>query len=171
MEPGRLEILVADVFKANYHDAEAIHVGKPYDQGIDVIFIESNGTRWLVQVKRRERPTPSEGFSTLQSILGTLALDGARNGIVVSTADTFSFHARKGQQRAEQQGFVVQFMDKGILNRMIAPLLPPTPWKEIFGCQELVQVAKDVQRHFWGPECDGQLSFNGLMSEKAPLRP
>jgi hypothetical protein len=162
MKPAQLEKLVADIFKANYHGAEAIHVGKPYDQGVDVIFIESNGTRWLIQVKRRERPTPSVGFSTLQSILGALALDGARNGIIVSTADAFSFYARKGRQCAEQEGFIVQFVDKGKLNRMIAPLLPHTPWNEIFGCEELSNIAKDVQRHFWGPECDGQLPLNGF---------
>lgn len=162
IKPRQLEKLVADVFKANYRHAEAIHVGKPYDQGVDVIFIESDGTRWLIQVKRREKPFPAEGFATLQSILGALALDGARHGILVSTADAFSFHARKGQQRAEKQGFIVQMIDKGKLNRMITPLLPETPWREIFGCPDLAHVAKDVQCHFGGPETEGQLSFNNI---------
>ena len=171
LNPKRLEKLVSDVFKANYDDAEAIHVGKPFDRGIDVVFIESSGIRWLIQVKRRERPVPSEGFATLQSILGALALDGARHGIVVSTADSFSFQARRGQQLARQQGFVVEFVDKALLNRMVAPLLPQTPWKEIFRCSELSRVARDVQRHFWGPECDGQMAFRFLKRAKQRSQP
>lgn len=160
--PKQLEKLVTEVFKANYDDAEAIHVGRPFDRGIDVVFIESSGTRWLIQVKRRERPVPSEGFATLQSILGALALDGARHGIVVSTADSFSFHARRGRQLAEQQGFLVDFVDKGVLNRMITPLLPRIPWRDIFARPELSRVDKDVQQRFWGPECDGQMVFRFL---------
>ncbi len=164
MNPKRLEKLVADVFRANYHHAEAIHVGKPFDQGVDVIFIESNGTRWLVQVKRREQPARPEGFATLQSILGAMALDGSRHGIVVSTADSFSYYAHRARRHAEQQGFVVQFIDKGVLNRMVTPLLPQTPWREIFSRPELSQVAEDVQQHFWRPGDDDQLVFESLLA-------
>lgn len=157
IEPTRLERLVADIFKANYHASEVIHVGKPCDQGVDVVFIESNDRKWLIQVKRRADPKKPEGFSTLQSILGTLALKGVKHGIIVSTADVFSYYAKKAQKQAEQQGFVVRMIDKGILDRMIEPLLPQTPWQAIFQTTELAYISKDVKRRFWGPECEGQL--------------
>lgn len=157
IDPKRLEKLVAEVFRANYSDAEVFHVGQPHDRGVDVLFVDSKGERYLVQVKRRETPSRTEGFSTLQSILGAMALDGARHGIVVSTADAFSYYARKGRQDAEKQGFTVEFLDKGKLNRMIEPLLPFTPWEDIFRHPELAWVDQEVRTHFRGHNCDGQL--------------
>ena len=158
MRPKDLELLVADIFRANYHDGEVFHVGKPQDRGVDVVFIEANNTKWLVQVKRRENPRRAESFGTLQSILGAMALDGSRHGIVVSTADSFSYYAKRAAEDALQQGFKVKLVDKGKLNRMVTPLLPVAPWEEIFKVPDLNFVAKDVQRHFWGPACDRQVS-------------
>ncbi|WP_159078674.1 restriction endonuclease, partial [Klebsiella aerogenes] len=63
-----METLVTDIFKANYRHCEVKHVGGPGDLGIDVLFIDDNDTKRLIQVKRREHPKRAEGFSTLQSI-------------------------------------------------------------------------------------------------------
>lgn len=157
ISPKRMETFVADVFRANYTHSEVTHVGRPGDRGIDVVFVESSGTRWLVQVKRRERGDRAEEFATLQSILGTLVLEGERHGIIVSTADHFSSQVRKGQKDALSQGYVVELYDKGKLDRMIGPLLPEIPWGKIFGHASLQHIEEDVRRHFWGPEADGQL--------------
>jgi hypothetical protein len=104
LPPKSLERLVADLFRANHKACEVIHIGRPGDRGIDVIFIDDNNTTWLVQVKGRSRPGRSEGFSTLQSILGTLALEGKRHGIIATTADYFSRQAHQECRRARQQG-------------------------------------------------------------------
>jgi hypothetical protein len=119
--PTRLERLIADVFRANFAPCEVHHVGKPGDLGIDVVLIETDEKTWLTQVKRRSRPDSTEGFSTLQSLLGSLALHGARHGIVVSTADHFSYQARKQCRRAHESGFVVE----------LGPLLPRHPWMKL----------------------------------------
>jgi hypothetical protein len=106
-----METLVADIFRANYQHSEVMHVGRPGDRGIDVIFIDSACTKWLIQVKRRARVRTSEGFATLQSLLGTMALEGERHGMIVSTAHSFSYQARQAQRRARQQGYVIELYD------------------------------------------------------------
>lgn len=50
LDPRRLETFVADIFKYNYNDAEVIHVSGPGDRGIDVVFIESSGRKWLMSI-------------------------------------------------------------------------------------------------------------------------
>ncbi|HVG19010.1 MAG TPA: restriction endonuclease, partial [Blastocatellia bacterium] len=55
LSPTRMETLVTDIFRANYQHCEAIHVGAPGDRGVDVVFIDSDGIRWLIQVKRRAK--------------------------------------------------------------------------------------------------------------------
>lgn len=122
ISPSRMETLVADIFKANYRHCEVKHVGGPGDLGIDVLFIDDNAQKRLIQVKRRENAKKAEGFSTLQSILGTLALKGERHGIIVSTADAFSFQAKREAKNAAKQGYFVELIDKGILDRMVGRL-------------------------------------------------
>ena len=148
LAPTRLETLVADIFKANHKHAEVKHVGGPGDLGVDVLFIDDNSTKWLIQVKRREKPNKAEGFETLQNILGTLALQGERHGIIVSTADHFSFQAKREVKNAAKQGFQIELIDKGILNRMVGPLLPRHPWKEVFMHPELTKMMGDIQNSF-----------------------
>ena len=56
----RFEKFVADVFRANYTNAEVVHVGKPNDGGVDVLFIDAQEEQWLIQVKRRGVKRQSE---------------------------------------------------------------------------------------------------------------
>ncbi|MGE3538656.1 MAG: restriction endonuclease [Candidatus Tectimicrobiota bacterium] len=159
LSPKRMETLVADIFRANYQHSEVIHVGRPGDRGVDVIFIDTVRTKWLIQVKRRARARKSEGFATLQSLLGTMTLEGERHGMIATTADSFSYQARQAQRQARQQGYLIELYDKGVLDRIIGTLLPQVPWHELFGHPSLDYVSDDVRFHFWGPECDGQLSL------------
>jgi len=122
---------VADVFKANYRSAEVVHVGRPGDGGVDVVFVESGGREWLVQVKRREKPSAVEGFSTVQNLAGTLLIEGALNGIIVSTADHFSAAAWDAVRRLKRKRRTIELYDRGVLNRMLDPLLPRSPWESI----------------------------------------
>jgi hypothetical protein len=128
IDPRLLERFVADVFKANYRQSEVLHVGRSGDWGVDVIFVDSTNTDWLIQVKRRGRPHSTEPFSTVQSLAGALILHGKLNGIVVSTADHFSAQAYQAVKRLEKQRYRVRLYDRGILNRMISPVLPTRPW-------------------------------------------
>lgn len=131
IDPISLEKFVTDVFKANYKHGEVIHVGKPFDQGVDVLYIESDGKEWLIQVKRRSKENSSEGFSTIQSLAGTLLIKNKLNRIVVSTADRFTTMAYKTVNRLQEKQYIIKLIDKGKLNRMLSPLLPTTPWKEL----------------------------------------
>ncbi len=159
ISPKRMETFVADIFRANYRHCHVRHVGKPGDMGVDVIFIDGDGTKWLVQVKRRtnSRRIKSEGFSALQSILGTLVLEGEHHGIVVSTADYFSHQAKREQQRASIRGYTIKLMDKSVLGQMIGALLPRTPWRGLFDDPVLRYIDSDVRCHFLNPELGAQL--------------
>ncbi|MBD2580163.1 restriction endonuclease [Oscillatoria sp. FACHB-1406] len=129
MNPYRLETLVADIFKANHSHAEVIHVGKPHDGGVDVFFVDADQKQWLIQVKRREKANSTEPVETIRNLLGTMLLEGACHGIVVSTADRFSYQAYQAVNRAEEVGMTVKLIDRGILNRMLEAVLPNVfPW-------------------------------------------
>lgn len=69
ISPGKLEELVTSIFADSQPGARAYHVGRPDDGGVDVVFVDAEQRQWLVQVKRRERPTSSEGVETLRSLL------------------------------------------------------------------------------------------------------
>ena len=130
-EPKRFEKLVADIFRMNHAGAEVIHVGKPDDGGVDVIFIDSANQQWLIQVKRRKREDSAEGVSTIRNLIGAMVLQNAVRGIVVSTADHFTLRARQATKEVQNQGLYIDLVDKGILNRMLEPILPDRPWLKV----------------------------------------
>ena len=128
--PTRFEKFVADVFRANYTNAEVLHVGRPNDGGIDVMLIDVEMEQWLIQVKHRETQNITEGVSTIRDILGAMVVQGARRGIVVSTAKRFSRYAIQAAAKAEvgPHRMTVQLVDSGIFNKMLDPILPDRPW-------------------------------------------
>ncbi|HMX25068.1 MAG TPA: restriction endonuclease [Blastocatellia bacterium] len=153
--PKNLEKLIVDIFRANFTNAEVIHVGKPDDGGVDIMFIDTEGQHWLIQAKRRESSKKAEGVSTIRSLLGAMILEGALKGIVVSTANQFSLRARQASDKASQLGLTVKLIDKGILNRMLDPILPDRPW-----LLPLSQVDKELaQRLGTQIHSDNQLSL------------
>jgi hypothetical protein len=132
LAPKEVECLVAAVFKANYAASEVIHVGKPGDGGVDVVFVDSGKTQWLIQVKARQRDGLTEGVGLVRSLLGTMVLQDAVNGILVSTADHFTYRALEAVGRAREAGFTIRLVDKGILSRMMSGTLPDRPWLTFF---------------------------------------
>ena len=128
--PTRFEKFVADVFRANYTNAEVLHVGKPYDGGIDVLLIDTEKEQWLIQTKRRKSQNQSEGVDTIRNVLGTMVVKGIHKGIVVSTAKQFSPYAIQEVVEAKEGSsrMTVELVDKGILNKMLDPILPDRPW-------------------------------------------
>jgi hypothetical protein len=128
--PTRFEKFVADVFRANYANTEVLHVGKSHDGGVDVLLIDAENEKWLIQVKRRGSPSPSEGVGTIRDILGAMHLEEARIGIVVSTTKRFSQPAQKAAVKAGKvrNPVTIHLIDKGAFNRMLDPVLPDRPW-------------------------------------------
>lgn len=104
--PTRFEKFVADVFRANYTNTEVLHVGKSHDGGVDVLLIDAEKEKWLIQVKRRGVPIPSEGVGTIRDILGAMHLEEARIGIVVSTTERFRNLHKKLRLRLEKYGIL-----------------------------------------------------------------
>ena len=128
-DPKRLEKFIASVFRANYADCVATHVGGPDDGGVDIVFIEASGKEWLIQVKRRENPKVSEGISTFRNLLGAMFLKDSNHGMLVSTVDSFSYRVHEGVGRAAEKGMIVRLVDKEKLQHMLGSLLPTSPWK------------------------------------------
>jgi len=126
--PKAMEKIVQAIFKGNFEDAEVLHVGGPHDGGKDVIFIDANGRKWLIQVKRRENSRAVENVTEVRNLLGVMAYEGVQHGIIASTADHFTVAAQKYAAGALSQGFVIELLDRGILNRMLGGLLPFDPW-------------------------------------------
>lgn len=138
VDPIKLEKLVRDIFKANYEDCEVIHVGKPNDKGIDVLFIDTDKKQWLIQVKRRSKKKAVEGFQTITNVLGAIYLqDNIFDGIIVSTADHFSYHAEIAAKKASSKGMKIKLIDKGKLNRMLDPFLKKEPWFDYLAEQDI----------------------------------
>lgn len=131
MSPNYLETLVARVFEAAGTYVEVQHVGRPGDGGIDVLLVDSERNRWLVQVKRREDPASSEPVSTIRNVLGAMVLEGSKKSIVVSTADHFTHQARQAVDRARGKGFEIELIDRGVFNQIIGGSLPVSPWLEV----------------------------------------
>ncbi len=129
INPQKLEKFVGEVFRANYSDCEVTHVGKPQDGGVDLLFVASDGREWMVQVKRREHPKRSESVTTVRNLLGTLLVENKFNGIVVSTADHFSYAANRAVAAVRSRGYTVDLIDRGKLDLMLSPLLPDKAWR------------------------------------------
>jgi hypothetical protein len=93
ISPSKMECLVADVWK-DFMDCEAIHVGGPNDQGIDVILVDGD-YRYAIQVKRRSSSTKAESVKTIREFIGAMILAGEVRGIALTTAPHFSHAALK----------------------------------------------------------------------------
>jgi hypothetical protein len=85
-----------------------------------------------------------------------MVLEGAKRGIVVSTADHFTLRARQAAKKLKKQGFYIELIDKGILNRMLDPILPDRPWLSIVRAHDpeiadrlSLQVSSDYQLHLF----------------------
>jgi hypothetical protein len=131
MNPERFERLVRDIWRYNFAPCEARHVGGTNDGGVDVIFVDSQGKQWLLQVKTRQRPDYAEGVKPLRELIGTMLVEGTPRGIFVSTADHFTYRAYELVNRVDKLGYLVNLVDRGLLHRMVSHLLPNRPWIQL----------------------------------------
>ena len=153
IHPTSMEKLVADVISSVYQPAEAIHVGKPHDGGTDVVFVDTSERKWLIQVKRRENPTPGEPVKSVRNLLGTLFLEDSTYGMIVSTADHFTQYAHAAAGRAGEKGTLVKLVNRSKLDRMLDSVLPEKPWLELLQ-RDYPAIAPDFEAVMGTPEID-----------------
>jgi restriction endonuclease Mrr len=86
-------------------DCEAIHIGGPNDDGIDLILIDGE-RQYVVQVKRRAAADAVESVQGIREFVGAMLLQGFVRGLFVTTAPRFSLRARRTAQLAEDRKLV-----------------------------------------------------------------
>lgn len=128
INPNRFEKIVGECFRATWGPVEVKYVGGPDDGGIDVVLVMAEGSRWLIQCKRRLALNSSEGVRVVRELLGTLRAEDELRGIVVSTADHFTYQARQLAARPNLvgAGYEIKLYDFGLLREMLigAPIGP-----------------------------------------------
>ena|GEM_PF-5161205 len=128
VNPKKFEKVVGECFRANWAPVEVKYVGGPADGGTDVLLIMVDQTRWLIQCKRRASLKASEGVRVVRELLGTLRAEDELRGIVVSTANHFTYQARQLAQRPNlmEAGYRIELYDLGVLREMLvgAPMGP-----------------------------------------------
>jgi hypothetical protein len=73
---------------------------------------------------------------------------GERRGIIVTTSDSFSYRARQECAGVKDKGYEVQLIDKGILDRMLGPIVPKHPWLDFLKQPLFDEMDDTVRRHF-----------------------
>lgn len=117
--PTSFEKLVGSVFSDFFH-SEVVHVGGPGDAGVDLILVDSDRP-CLIQVKRRGKSGHVEGVRAVRELVGTLVLNRAHKGIIVTSAESFSLPAKaaaKGDALQEQQ-IELELMDRDQFLRLL----------------------------------------------------
>lgn len=102
--PRRLEELVGKAF-SEIMACEAIHIGGPNDDGIDLILVNGE-QQYVVQVKRRSAPDAVESVQGIREFVGAMVLQGFVRGLFVTTAPRFSPRARYTARLAEDRKLV-----------------------------------------------------------------
>jgi hypothetical protein len=159
LNPRTLEHLVAEVFRCNFAPCEVTHVGRTADGGVDVVFVQGNECRWLIQVKGRQDPAASESVRTIRELVGTLVDKGVPRGIVVSTANAFSKPAQAAVRRYDERGFLIRLFDRGLLQQLIGPLVPSRPWETLFASPEFEHLGNQLRCQIEASLVPDQLSL------------
>lgn len=133
LSPERMERLVVEVLRANFDGAaEAMHVGRPGDGGIDGVLTLTNGNRCLIQAKRRKSNNAVEGVELVRCLVGTLVDEGSVRGVIASNADHFSTQAKRYAERVRQKGYYIELVDRGKLVTLLEPFMPERSWERFF---------------------------------------
>ena len=88
------ERLVCALMNEHFGPTEFVHVGRPKDGGKDLIGVLNNEITTFVEIKRREKTFTAESVKTVRGLLGVMAREGIKKGMVVSTAEKFSDEAK-----------------------------------------------------------------------------
>jgi len=107
IHPTKMEELVKYVFES-FYNCEVYHCGKSHDGGVDLVLINSEKPT-LIQVKRRMNPESTESVSTIRDFLGAIMLNKVQNGIIVSTADHYSYESVKVSEKVIKENILSKF--------------------------------------------------------------
>jgi hypothetical protein len=131
MEPYQFERFVGSVFRECFN-CEVYHVGQSGDDGVDLFAIVKDEP-FLIQVKRRSRPTMTEGVEAVKLLFASAFGQGENHGAVITTAQRFSKAARTWAKspRLVDINFKIQLVDFASLMSMVncvAQKGDPPPW-------------------------------------------
>ncbi len=137
ISPKELEVVVGSVFR-DFLRCKVKHVGGPGDGGIDLLLLESEKPV-LVQVKRRSAPNTRESVVVIRGLLGTMVLEHANRGIVVTTASDFSRPARLAVVKAREVcGLHVDLYNQERLREVLQLTEPPEPPWSVLGEEAII---------------------------------
>lgn len=130
------EKLIAECLKYEYQPCEVYHVGArggKGDDGVDIYLIKEE-TEWLIQVKRRLTDSP-EPVDTIRLLNGVLLRDGKYNGMVVTSASTFTRNAATEVSIKTPGSYCIKLINRGDILRMLAqiPQDKSHPWQKGLG--------------------------------------
>lgn len=101
ISPRQFEEIVASLF-ANTFDCKVELTKQSRDDGRDLICFDSNGGKFIVEVKRYAK-SRSIGVGIVRNLLGAMVLDDVHRGFIVTTS-TFSRDAEKLQKKLAAKG-------------------------------------------------------------------
>ena len=131
IDPTRFELLMRDVY-SDFFSCEVRHVGGPGDNGVDLYAVIKDEP-YLVQVKRRQRKG-AEGVRVVREFIGTLILEGAQRGHIVTTAHSFSVAAQAAASnpRLRRHHLSIELKDIGEIAYMlqVSNVRIRKPWTE-----------------------------------------
>ncbi|MBL3601863.1 MAG: restriction endonuclease [gamma proteobacterium endosymbiont of Lamellibrachia anaximandri] len=132
LHPTKFEKLVGSVFR-DHLDCEVRHLGRTGDGGIDLLLIQGE-KQTVIQVKRRSNKSATEGVAPIRELIGAMILRGNKNGVFVTTANTFSGPAKSAASLAPKKTSdieKIELVDCGSLIELLNLTMPKisAPWK------------------------------------------
>jgi hypothetical protein len=127
------EKLMAHCIRETNDYCEVKHVGGTGDGGVDIELVSLNEGKRLVQVKRREDITSTEGVKVVRELNGVLLRENNYKGMVITTAKKFSGEVldeiNKTKQSREEYDMKL-FTYKDIVELFdVKPSNPYRPWE------------------------------------------
>lgn len=128
------EKLIAECLRYEYAPCEVHHVGARGgrgDSGIDIYLIKDD-TEWLIQVKRRLTDNP-ESVDTIRLLNGVLLRDGKYNGMVVTSAASFTRTSEAEISIKTPGPYCIKLINRGDILNMLAkmPQGQAVPWQNV----------------------------------------
>jgi hypothetical protein len=119
MDPTKFEVFVGSVV-SDFLDCEVHHVGRSGDDGVDLIALVGESPL-MIQVKRRQDPTSTEGIDVVKLLFTSAFARGADRGMVITSAKQFTRPARlwSESRKIVESGFKLKLVDINSLMSMI----------------------------------------------------
>lgn len=106
--------MIAECLRYEFQPCEVHHVGArggKGDQGVDIYLIKDE-IEWLIQVKRRLTDNP-ESVDTIRLLNGVLLREGKYNGMVVTSAASFTRNAKSETSIKTPGTYCVKLINRG----------------------------------------------------------